>query len=142
MFKLFRLKWKKELEELKSLHRIELAEANAALERIKKEHQSEFDIKINEAVSLLKLKSEQKTAQLEIDYERKIYAIREEAASELWKTKEKLVQDNFEKFKETTQKLHEEGNITTKFVQELAVNMMKNSPNPEVKVLTGTIETK
>lgn len=137
MFKLFQLKWKKELEELKSIHRIEMAEKDAALERLKKEHQSEFDIRINEATSLLKLQSEQKTKQLEIDYERKVTALRKEMSEDLLKVKEKVLQDGYEKLSVATQRLHEEGNITTKFVQDLAINMMNKAPSAKVKVLTG-----
>lgn len=144
MLKLFRLKLQKEIEELKSLHRIALnekeAEMIAALKlkqdetiRIEKDLKKENEIIMREVVSLLRLESDHKIKQLEIDKQREIDAIKREAAEEVTRTKETLLTGQFEKLTAELSKLHSEGNHQTKFAQDLALNMLGQMPERKTK---------
>lgn len=149
MFKIFRLRIQREIEELKHLHRIQLAEYDAALDRrekeiVQKEKElaKEHEIKLKETVSLLKLDSEQKTKQLEIDNQRKVDALESSHRKEIAKEKESLLEEHYKKLSEAMAKLHEEGNVTTRFTQDLALKMLEGAPKHKVetRVLTGKAE--
>lgn len=153
MFKFLTLKLKRELEEVKSLHRIELAEKEAdlkrayadkeaAIARVEKDLKKENEIKTREVVSLLKLEAEQKQAKLGIDAQVKINQTEQDCAKKLLQMQEALVKEHYEKLSEAMTKLHEEGNLTTKFTQELALKMMGGMPanKSETKVITGSIK--
>lgn len=152
MFKLWKLRVQNEIEELKSAHRIEIAEKNAELARMEKDLKKEYEMKQREMVSLLKLESEQKTKQLELDYNRKVEKLQTEcerkiaeadvqASKKLLQATEEMTKKHYELLSTELAKLHTEGNTQTKFTQDLALNMLKAIPNPEaktrVKVLTG-----
>jgi hypothetical protein len=141
-FKTLRLSVKREIEQLKALHRIELQEANAALEREKLKLAQEHELKITETVTLLKLESQQKIAQQKLDYDRKLDAIKVESDSILMQAKEQVIKEGYDKLSAAMSKLHEEGNVTTRFVQDLALSMTKNPITSKVKVLTGTVKNK
>jgi hypothetical protein len=138
MFKLFANKLRKELEEIRSLHRIQIKEKEAEIDLLKRNAQQEIEMKTREVISLLKLEADQKNAQLQIDSEKKINEIRHKASEDLLVLKEKVLMDFQEKFTAATAKLHEEGNVTTKFVQDLALNMMGKQPTAkfEAKMIT------
>ncbi len=149
MFKIFVYKLKKELEEVKSLHRIEMQEKNAAFELLKKQSTQEIEMKTREVTALLKLQSEQKIAQIELDskkasaeialtYEKKANDLEKKSNDKLLALQSKLMQDFQDKFTSAISKLHEEGNVTTKFVQDLALNMLGKNPatKTEVKMIT------
>lgn len=150
MFKVWKLQLQREIEELKSLHRIELKEKEAELmlqirdreEQLKRREADlvkDAEIKTREVVSLLKLESEQKLRQLEIDFQRKLDAADRKAEQQVVAMKSNLLQEHYDKLATAMSKLHEEGNITTKFTQELALKMMGNAPahKTETRVLTG-----
>lgn len=138
-FKILRLQVKKEIEELKALHRIELAEKEAALSRREIELKSGHEVKVREVVSLLKLESEQKIKQLELNNQRALDAVKNEAAEAQTRMKEGLLADHYAKLTTAMSKLHEEGNITTRFTQELALKMFESQPvhKTQTKVITG-----
>jgi hypothetical protein len=165
-FKTLRLRVKREIEELKALHRIELAEKEAAhkramdekeatltrqlrdkereLQRLEGELRKDSEIKLREVTSLLKLESEQKMKQMELDHQRKVDSIKREASEELTREKQELLKTHYDKLTNAMTKLHEEGNVTTKFTHELALKMLDHAPaaKSETKVLTGSIDVK
>ena len=79
---------------------------------------------------LAQLESDQKQAQLKLDFEKKIIELTKNHNEELTALKIKLEADYYEKLKAALKTLHEEGNASTKFMQELALNMMKQGPVP------------
>jgi hypothetical protein len=136
MFKLINLKWKKEFEELASLHRIMLAEKDAEIKRLERDllHKHELDLK--KAITLQQLNSEQELKQQELNYQRKLDEIEKTKTEEVLKLKEALVKESYDKLSVAMAKLHEEGNLTTKFTQELALKMFEHAPETKVRVLT------
>lgn len=138
MFQLFRLKLRKELEELKSLHRIEMKEKEAELERQKKDAVHSSELKLREVTSLLKLDSEQTLKKMELGYEQKLQEEKRKQDQEKLNFQQEVLQTNYEKLTAAMSKLHEEGNVTTKFTQELALSMMANAPahKTQVRVLS------
>lgn len=138
-FKVLRLRVRKEIEELKSLHRIEMAEKEAEFERKQTNTDKLNEIKQREIVSLLRLESEQKTKQLELDHQRNLEAVKQKAAVELINTKEKMLNENYEKLTAAMARLHEGGNVTTRFTQDLALKMMGSMPEHKLqtKVITS-----
>jgi len=128
-----------ELEELKHKSRLEIdairidvdrdkrqweKDKKLELERMEKEH----EIKLREVVSLTKLDSEQRIKKAELEYQTKF----NEQCAALNKT-------HYDKLASAMSKLHEEGNNTTKFTQELALKMMEGMPTSKVqtKVITS-----
>lgn len=146
MFKLFVLKLKKELEETKALHRIALKEKEAEIDLLKKNAEQEIEMKTREVTSLLKLDAQQKIAKIELDHKKKFEDLRQSSHEETLKLKEQLLLDFQNKFTNAVSKLHEEGNVTTKFVQDLALNMVGNMapklPQPVTKMETKIITEK
>lgn len=128
MLKLLRLKLKSELEELKSIHRIEMAEAEAKIEATRTKLEKESEIKLFELASNLRLKHDQAVAKIQLEKDREIDKIRNAAASDLLDAKEKLLADSTARIKDAMTKLHEEGNVTTKFVQDIALKMFEHAP--------------
>lgn len=131
MFKLLRLKWNKENAELRYIHQIEMKNKEAELERMRLDLASEHDRKTREVISLMKQDSEKKYLQLENSYEEKFL-----------KLKQALLDDNYQKMSQAMSKLHEEGNVTTRFTQDLALRMMDGMPKTKVenKVITSGSE--
>jgi Skp family chaperone for outer membrane proteins len=132
-------KLRMELEELKHKSRLEIAEIrtevdrekkqwakdkNLELERMEKEH----EIKLREVVSLTKLDSEQRIKKAELEFQEKF----NQKCEELNKT-------HYDKLSQAMTKLHEEGNNTTKFTQDLALKMMEGMPTHKLqtKVITS-----
>lgn len=142
MFKLLKLKWQKELEELKSIHRIQLAEKDAALDRTKKDLFQTHELDLKEAITLLKLESQQKTKQLELDFLRKIDELKAEQNKANTEFRDLLSKEYYDKLSAAMSKLHEEGNLTTKFTQDLALKMFEHAPETKVRVLTNGDKSK
>lgn len=137
-------KMRMHLEELKHKHGLEIDAANAKLELAKREWSSEkqllenrlkqeHELKLKEAVTLTKLDSEQRIKQVQLDADRVLVS----------KMKE-LNESHYKELSASMTKLHEEGNVTTKFTQDIALKMFENMPknSSETKVLTGTIDVK
>lgn len=141
MFKLIGLKWKREFEQLKALHEIEMAKQNSALAILSTELTKKHELSLLEATSLLKLDYQQQIKQKELDYERKINELK---ASQLAKEivfQQKIQDENYVRLKDAMTKLHEEGNVTTKFTQDLALKMLGQMPvaKSEHKYLSGDL---
>jgi predicted transport protein len=117
-----------ELAELTHKHKLELEEKKASFdrekknwvedkERLVKKMTDEHEIKLKEAVSLANLESMQKIKQAQLDAER---AFNEKVGT--------LNSEHYDKLSAAMTKLHEEGNVTTKFTQELALKMFNQAP--------------
>jgi hypothetical protein len=98
--------------------------------------EEDFERKQDEAISLLKLHSEQKIKQSEIDAQRKIQELEAKHLADIQELKAKLSQDNMAAQAKLMQEyystlntalveLHSKGNTTTQFVQELALKMLE-----------------
>lgn len=142
--RLFTRKLRMELEEVRHKHKLEVDEIKANIERekrhwaedktrevtnLKKEH----DLKLKEAVTLAKLDSEQRIAQAKTDGDKKLND-----------TVEKLTKEHYDRLSTAMTKLHEEGNITTKFTQDLALKMFEKNPpkTKRIEKLTGSLDVK
>lgn len=143
-FKVLKLRVRREIEELKSIHRIEMQEKEADLRRLKQDLEKTHELKIRETVSLLKLDSEQKIKQLEINAQRDLQRVEQQAAKALLESKEELLKESYDKLSEAMSKLHAEGNVTTKFTQDLALKMFESMPTQKVqtRVITHVPEEK
>ncbi len=117
-----------EIEDLKACHRIEMKEKEAELERTKRDLLQAHELKLREVTSLLKLESEQKTKQLALDYQKRELEIKENAAKQISDFRESELVKNYDKLSSSLSKLHEEGNTTTKFMQELALKTFESGP--------------
>ncbi len=153
MFKLLRMRAAREIAEIQSMHKIQMLEKEAQLDRVNKDKVSalsiqekeltkDHELKLKEVVTLLKLESEQKVKQIEIDHIRAIDLLRNQKESEVNKIREELLQDHYNKVSAAMTKLHEEGNVTTRFTQDLALKMFEAAPHQKhtTKVLTGKIK--
>lgn len=142
--KLFTSKLRMELAELKHKHGLELKEKTADFmlakrewvlekEQLLKTLKEEHRLKLTEMVTLTKLEGQQLSKRAELDAESKLN-------SEI----KKLTTDHYESLKNAMTKLHEEGNVTTRFTQDLALKMLEGMPSnkSETKVLTGSIDVK
>lgn len=140
MFKLFRLKLEKELAETKLIYEIEIKKKDAERKILEDSLRADHQLKLTEAVTLLRLDSEQKNKQLELSFQRKMDEFQRGKEQEFLKLKEGLLSDNHNKFNEVISNIHEKGNLTTKFVQELAVKMMEKAPpmRIETKSISAT----
>ncbi len=133
MFKIWKLRLKNELEQLKSLHQIELNKKDADMELRRRTLEKDHELKLKETVSLLKLDSDQRVKQLEIDNLRKVNELTAKFESERTSFKEKFLNENYEKMTNAMTKLHEEGDKNSKFTQELALKMLDQMPEHKSK---------
>lgn len=142
--KLFGHQLRLELEEIKHKHALEIKEMKADISREKKQwdedrqrmvdkQNQEHEIKLKEVLTLTKLDSEQRIKKAELDFESKYN-----------KKCEELNATHYDKLAAAMSKLHEEGNVTTKFTQDLALKMMESMPKHKTenttKVLTGKVQ--
>jgi hypothetical protein len=145
MFKFLKYKLAAELEQLRSKHRIEIDELVSQHERVMKDKDAqmerefanrkhELELQHKEIVTLLKLDSEQKQKQVELDFKRLLDEKRHELQQEFTDLKEKLIKENYDKLGTELAKLHSEGNQNTKFVQDLAISMLGNVPESKTQV--------
>lgn len=137
--RLFGRRYRMYLNELTHSHNLALEEINARLvrekgnweedrERLKKQLTEDSDLKLKEAVVAARLEADQRIASIKLEGDRRV-------VSEI----EKLNKDHYSKLSEAMTKLHEEGNVTTKFTQDLALKMMEGMPKArlETKVITS-----
>lgn len=152
MFKLIGLKWKQEFEQLKSLHDIEMKKAESQLRLLANEKAQEFqlmeakltqkhELALTEATQLMKLSYQQEMKQKDLDYQRQINELKAGHLVDQATFRQKLQDDNYERLKDAMGKLHEEGNVTTKFTHELALKMLDRVPvaKSEHKYLQGDV---
>lgn len=133
MFKLWHLKWKRELEEVRSLHDLAMKKKEAELEIQRKNLEAENERKVREVTSLLKLDSANKEAAMKHEYNKTILDLAKTYEEKLIHMKQQLLDENYEKLSNAMTKLHEEGNVTTKFTQDLALKMMEGMPKAKVE---------
>jgi hypothetical protein len=89
-------------------------------EQFKKSLEADLRIKHDETVSLCKLDAQQQIAQTKIDYERKVKELELAAA----KTNAENERKFYDRLATELAKFHSEGNTTTGFIKELALEMM------------------
>lgn len=155
MGSIFTSKLRMELEEIKHKHTLELERAtekftrekqlwdedkNLLIKKLKQEH----DLKLQETVTLLKLSAEQSSKQQELNYLRQIEEIKSKAQTEIVGVKTSLAEEYYNKLSDALNKLHTEGNNTTKFTQELALKMLDKAPpqTERIELLRGEIVQK
>lgn len=152
MFKLVGLKWKREFEQLKSLHDIEMQKKEAQLRFQERELTQRHELALTEATTLLKLDYQQQIKQKELDFQKALQeksieyqkVINDLKANQLMEQanfKQKVQDENYERLKNAMTKLHEEGNVTTKFTHDLAIKMLDKVPvaKSEHKYLSGDV---
>jgi hypothetical protein len=143
-----------EIELLDQRSRLALQDAHHNFQREKKnwdldkERQSvileeNYARKVNEAISLLKLDSDQKVKQIELDYERalqdkdikhreEIQRLLTQAAQDRVDFQTKVAQEYYDKLNKALVELHSKGNATTQFVQDLAMKMLERPLAPTI----------
>lgn len=152
MFKLLRLKLKNELEQLKALHDIEIQKKNSQIQILENEMKKKLELRekeltqknelaLTEATTLLKLDYQQKLKQQEIDFQKQVNDLKVELEVSKAKFQKEIQDDNYTRLKDAMTKLHEEGNVTTKFTQDIALKMLDKMPasKTEHKHLTGEV---
>ena len=135
-------KLRMQLAEMEHKHKLQMEEITAKFNREKSEWEKDrerfvsdlkkdSDLKLNEAVTMAKLDYEQRIKQAELTAQEKIN-----------NHTKKLNDENYEKLSTSMTKLHEEGNQSTKFLQEIASKMMGSMPKhkTQTKILTGTVK--
>lgn len=149
---IFTHKLKIELEEIRHKHRLELTERQADFDREKKVWEEdrerltisltkEHELKLKEVVTLTKLDSEQKSKQMELNFQRKISELESKNIRDMADLKAKLTEEHYTKLTAAMTKLHEEGNTATRFTQELALKMFANAPKNKTqhKLITKNV---
>lgn len=153
MFRFLVNSTKIKIAELKALHAIEINKKEADIKLLKENAQQEIEMKTREMQSLLKLKHDQQIAEIEMQakketatialaFEKKANELEAKKNDEIHEIKEKLMLEYQEKLAEALSKLHSEGNHTTKFVQDLALQMIGKQPTTklETKVITKSCD--
>jgi len=102
----------------------------------------DFDRKLNEAISLLKLESEQRIKQAELDCQRRLQHLKEEASKEKMAFQTKLMEEHYKKLNDALVDLHSKGTTTTQFVQELALKMLDKPVGATITENRLLIDTK
>jgi transketolase len=133
VFKLLHLKWKRELEELKQLHDLAMKTKEGELEILRKDLEAEHDRKLREVTSLMRLDGANKEAALKQEYNKTILEMSKEHEEKIINIKHTLMDENYKKLSDAMSKLHEEGNVTTRFTQDLALKMMEGMPKAKVE---------
>jgi len=120
------------IDELASKHRIEMEAAKR-----------QGETKQTEIITMLKLESEQKLKQAEISFERAKSDLIAKHRSDLATTESKFAQEYYEKLRDSLEELHTKGNITTKFMQDLTMELLAQSPKlNKTRVKVKTIAAK
>lgn len=141
-----------ELAELKHQHQLDLERAADKFNREKslwdqdkallvKKLTQEHGLKLNEVVTLTRLHSEQNTKQQELNYLRQIEELKAKSLNEITAVKTRLAEEYYQKLSAALNKLHTEGNMTTKFTQELALKMLEKAPpqTNRIELMKGEI---
>lgn len=116
----------------KKVWEVEKKEMLARFEREREEfHDStkrESDLKIQEAVTLVKLDAQQKIKQSELDKAREVNALKTSSAEELSKAKSESAEQYYNKLTAAFQDIQMNGDKNSKFVQELALKVFERVP--------------
>lgn len=124
-----------ELEQRSSRHQMEMNKERAAFDlekakiyeetgREKRNIQAEYDLKFKEAEAVLV----HKIQKVGMEAKEKLQSALNQNKFELLAEREKWMTESYEKLSGSMTKLHEEGNAQTKFVQEMAVTLLGQSP--------------
>ena len=107
-------------------------------EREKKEFedrlQQEYEIKLQEAVTLTKLEAQQAVKQAELDKERAITKLTSENAKAISELEANLAEEYYQKLTAAFTDIQMNGDKNSKFVQELTLQMLNKMPSPHVGV--------
>lgn len=97
---------------------------------------SEYDLKLQEAVTLAKLDAEQRVRQVELDKSRATSELESKYAKEKSELEQKLSQDYYSKLTAAMADFNANGNVTTKFMQEIAMKVFEKAPfaNPNLQI--------
>ena len=113
--------WEKDKADLIASHERDMEEFKESLKR-------EHDLKLQEAVTLTKLESQQKIKQAELDKDREITKLEKEQSKALSELRAKTAEEQFGKFKEIFEEFQMNGDKNSKFIQDLSMKMIENLP--------------
>jgi methyl coenzyme M reductase subunit D len=104
----------------------------------------EFDLKEKEVIGLLKLDSEQRSRQAELDRDRQIQELKMKHTEEISKLRSDLASEFYQKMQTELSKLNSEGNVNTRFVQEMSLKLLDkasatNTNTYEHRVISGNV---
>jgi hypothetical protein len=88
----------------------------------------EYDLKEKETIGLLKLDSEQRSRQAELDRDRAVQELKVKHAEEISKLRSDLATEFYQKMQAELSKLNSEGNANSRFIQELSLKMLDKAP--------------
>lgn len=133
----------------------ELAEANGKLKEkinqqdkdfqsLKERIQGDYELKEKKAVAALEDKLAKEVLEIKKDHDKKLLKFKEDELEKQQKNFQKLTDENYSKFREELAKIHSEGNVMTKNIQEMnkemihtvglvAANARQNLPGLEYK---------
>lgn len=119
--------WEKEKQELTD-------RAVRDKEEFEKYLTKDLEIKHNEAITLIKLESQQKIKQAELDRDRGINDLKTEHAEELSTMKSELAEDYYNKLTKAFQEIQLNGDKNSKFVQDMAMKIMDRVPASRTEI--------
>jgi len=93
-----------------------------------------LEITHNEAVTLVKLDSQQKIKQAELDKERSVNELKAENAKAIAEIQAKESEKYHDKLNNALQEIMLNGDKNTKFVQEMALKLIDKAPTPAVDI--------
>lgn len=96
-------------------------------DRLKKD----YDIKIQETVTLTKLESQQLVKQAELDKNREVNELRTKSSEEISKVRTELAEEYYNKLTTAFQEIQLKGDVNSRFVQDLALKMFDKVPTSE-----------
>jgi hypothetical protein len=123
-----------ELDATKKTLELDRQRFDSEKEEIEKKWQNKYD----NDIATLALKNEQDLAKVKNDNEKEMIALQEKSAEEVNKKVKEMQDSNYATLQKALTKLHDEGNATTKFMQEITKDLIGNAGNllagPETKV--------
>lgn len=126
--------WAYEKNKMLKEHETEQANLKAELEK-------KAEMEMLEQSTMSKLKTEQQIAKAHfeaqksvIEKDHEISQLKRQHAEELATLKSDLSKEHYDDLRNNLEKFHTEGNATTKFVQDLSMQMLKNRPQHDVSV--------
>lgn len=122
----------------KRVWEIEKKELQDRAARDKKEFEdrlkADSDLKMQEAITLMKLESQQKVKQTELDKDRSLNQLETVHSTELSKVKSDLAEEYYRKLTSAFQDIQMNGDKNSKFVQELALKVFDRVPTTRSEV--------
>ena len=90
-------------------------------------------IKLESTAEKLKTEHQKKLNDLEKSYDQAINDLILKHEKDLSNFERKLREEHYEKFQEELTKLHTQGNVQTKFIKDMALEMVKKAPTHKVE---------